>query len=40
MTLEWEALSPPVEHNFSGPVVCKVDPYDFPEIETSVGHAH
>ncbi len=40
MSLEWEAASPPVEHNFAGPVVCKTGPYDFPEIEKSVGHAH
>jgi cytochrome c oxidase subunit 1 len=40
MSLEWEALSPPVEHNFSGPVVCKTGPYDFPEVEESVGHSH
>jgi cytochrome c oxidase subunit 1 len=40
MSLEWEALSPPVEHNFSGPVVCTVGPYEFPEVETDIGHAH
>ena len=37
-SLEWEALSPPVEHNFSGPVVCTKGPYDFPEAVSPVGH--
>ena len=40
VSLEWEALSPPVEHNFAGTVVCKTGPYEFPEVETSVGHSH
>jgi len=40
VSLEWKALSPPVEHNFSGPVVCTEGPYDFPEAEAPVGHAH
>ena len=39
-SLEWEALSPPVEHNFSGPVVCTKGPYDYPEAVSPVGHDH
>jgi cytochrome c oxidase subunit 1 len=39
-SLEWEALSPPVEHNFSGPVVCTKGPYDYPEAVGPVGHEH
>ena len=34
-SLEWKALSPPVEHNFSGAVVCTEGPYDFDEIESN-----
>jgi cytochrome c oxidase subunit 1 len=29
MTMEWEAASPPVEHNFTHEPICKHGPYDF-----------
>jgi len=34
-SLEWEAESPPIEHNFAHQVVCKHGPYDFDEIDYS-----
>lgn len=40
MTLEWEAESPPIQHNFEGQPVCERGPYEFPEIDPSMGKAH
>ena len=37
VSMEWMTQSPPVEHNFSGPVVCTRGPYEFDEIETARG---
>ena len=34
-SLEWEAESPPIEHNFAGQVICRTGPYDFDEIDNS-----
>jgi cytochrome c oxidase subunit 1 len=35
LSLEWEAASPPIEHNFHGQPVVKNGPYEFPEIDYS-----
>ena len=40
MTLEWVAATPPIEHNFEGTVVCDKGPYEFPEIDESMGSRH
>jgi cytochrome c oxidase subunit 1 len=29
LSLEWEAESPPIEHNFHGQPICKTGPYDY-----------
>jgi cytochrome c oxidase subunit 1 len=29
LSLEWEAESPPIEHNFHGQPICKHGPYDY-----------
>ena len=33
VSMEWEAATPPIEHNFEGMPICRNGPYDFPEIE-------
>jgi cytochrome c oxidase subunit I len=33
LSLEWEAESPPIEHNFDFQPIVKNGPYDFPEID-------
>lgn len=40
MTLEWTAATPPIEHNFEGTVVCEHGPYEYPEIDHSMGKSH
>ena len=40
VSLEWETATPPIEHNFHGQPVCDKGPYDFPEIDHSMGPAH
>ena len=37
VTLEWETATPPIEHNFHHTPVCVRGPYDFPEIDESLG---
>jgi cytochrome c oxidase subunit 1 len=40
VTLEWETESPPIQHNFEGQPVCNRGPYEFPEIDPSMGSKH
>ena len=41
ISLEWQAASPPIEHNFHETPHVHGSPYDFPEIDKSAGfHAH
>ena len=40
VTLEWETATPPIEHNFHHTPVCVRGPYDFPEIDESLGKGH
>lgn len=40
MTLEWTAATPPIEHNFEGTVICEHGPYEYPEIDHSMGKSH
>jgi cytochrome c oxidase subunit 1 len=39
-SLEWETASPPIAHNFHGQPVALKGPYDFDEIDESLGSAH
>jgi cytochrome c oxidase subunit 1 len=40
VSLEWQTATPPIEHNFHGQPVCTHGPYEFPEIDESLGKAH
>ena len=40
VSLEWETATPPIEHNFHHTPVCVRGPYDFPEIDESLGKGH
>jgi len=40
VTLEWQTSTPPIEHNFHETPVCTTGPYDFPEIDESLGGGH
>jgi cytochrome c oxidase subunit 1 len=37
MTLEWQAESPPITHNFAAPVALTRGPYDYRPVETASG---
>jgi len=39
MSLEWQTASPPIEHNFAEQPICRVGPYDFPEIDERLAPA-
>lgn len=41
MTLEWtRAATPPIQHNFEETIVVDHGPYDYPEIDHSMGKSH
>jgi cytochrome c oxidase subunit 1 len=40
VTLEWATATPPIEHNFHETPVVTHGPYDFPEIDESLGGGH
>ncbi len=40
VSLEWLTANPPIEHNFHDQPVAEKGPYDFPEIDESMGSSH
>jgi cytochrome c oxidase subunit 1 len=39
-SLEWESASPPTEHNFDHQPICRHGPYEFDQIDESLGKRH